>query len=201
MRYVFLLILVAGLLLGIGYPFAAQNLSGRELGRYAVYSRDGGFSPVDVELAASDAPLRVMVDMASVGEMELSGARTVLTLTASTEGRTILASTLTFSHQEPRNDNPQTGGQIYRDDAGTIRTIETGTYRFVLGPGDADAIAMRSAEIVLRGDVMPVDARAQPVGYAMMTVGFLGFFLAMRSRSRRRAAVTRTPPPRKWGRG
>lgn len=200
MRVLFLLILIAGVLIGIGYPFAIQNFSGREIGRFPVYDRASGFRPVETDLSASDAPLRVLVDMTSIGNLVLNGAQTALTLTASTGGRTVLASALTFAHQEPRSDNPQTGGIIYRDDAGTIASIDDGTYRFVVGPGDADSIEMRSVQLVLRAGGLPIDARAVPVGYGLMAVGFIGLVLALRRRSRTPPADDLPPPP-KWGRG
>lgn len=199
MRLVFLVILIAGLALGIGYPFAVQNMSGREIGRYAAYDRSAGFVPVSVDLEPTDSPLRVLVDMTSIGSLTLNGAQTALTLTASTGGRTVLASTLTFAHQEPRNDSPQTGGLVYRDDAGLIDPVERGRYVFVLGPGDADTIEMRSVELVLRAGALSADPRAVPLGYLLMAVGFIGFLLALRRR--RAAAVSDRPPPPKWGRG
>lgn len=198
MRIVFLLILVAGLGLGIGYPFAVQNLSGREIGRYPAYDRQGGFKIIDASLSPDDAPVRVLVDMTSIGSLTLTGAQTALTLTASLDGRTVLASTLTFAHQEPRPDSPQASGMSYRDDAGLIDPVEGGRYRFVIGPGDAENIEMRSVELVLRAGGWEIDPRAVPIGYMMMAVGFIGFVLALRRK--RTPKEPPAPPAPKWGR-
>lgn len=195
MRVIFLLMFLAGLAVGIGYPFAVQNVSGYEIGRYGAYDRQGGFRVVEENLAPADAPVRVLVDMTSLGSLTLDGATTVLTLTATVEGRTVMASTLTFAHQQPRSDNPQSGGMIYRDEAGMIDPVESGRYRFVLGPGDADGIEMRSAEIVLRAGAFDLDPRAVPVGYTLMALGFVGFFVSLNRRKK-----TPPPPPPKWGR-
>lgn len=197
MRIIFLLMFVAGLAVGIGYPFAVQNVSGYEIGRYPAYDRQGGFKVVEENLAPADAPVRVLVDMSSLGSLTLDGATTLLTLTATVEGRTVMASTLTFAHQQPRSDNPQTGGMIYRDEAGLIDPVESGRYRFVLGPGDAESIEMRSAEIVLRAGAFDLDPRAVPIGYAMMALGFVGFFVSLQ---RRNKTPPPPPPPPKWGR-
>lgn len=197
MRIIFLLMFVAGLAVGIGYPFAVQNVSGYEIGRYPAYDRQGGFKVVEENLAPADAPVRVLVDMSSLGSLTLDGATTVLTLTATVEGRTVMASTLTFAHQQPRSDNPQTGGMIYRDEAGLIDPVESGRYRFVLGPGDAEGIEMRSAEIVLRAGAFDLDPRAVPIGYALMALGFVGFFVSLQ---RRKKTPPAAPPPPKWGR-
>lgn len=108
-----------------------------------------------------------------------------------------MASTLKFAHQQPRSDNPQTGGMIYRDEAGMIDPVESGRYRFVLGPGDAEGIEMRSAEIVLRAGAFDLDPRAVPIGYALMALGFVGFFVSLQRRNKTPPAP---PPPPKWGR-
>ena len=121
MRFIFLIVLLAGLALGIFYPWATANFSGSELERRTIYTRSGGFIPTTVGMSAEDAPVRVMVDMTSIGAMTLSGEQTVLTLTATVKNHTVLASTLTFAHHEPRPDNPQAGGMIYRDEAGIQR--------------------------------------------------------------------------------
>jgi hypothetical protein len=197
MRIVFLLLLIAGIGLGIGYPFAVQNISGYEIGRYPAYDRQGGFRVVEENLSPADAPVRVLVDMTSIGSVTLSGAQTALTLTASLDGRTVLASTLTFAHQEPRPDSPQASGTIYRDEAGMIDPVEGGRYRFVIGPGDAEGIDMRSVELVLRAGAFDLDPRAVPVGYMLMAIGFIGFVLALR----RGRKPTPAPPAPKWGRG
>ena len=198
MRIVFLLILIAGLGLGIGYPFAVQNLSGREIGRYPAFDRQGGFKVVEANLSPDDAPVRVLVDMNSIGSLTLTGAQTALTLTASLNGRTVLASTLTFAHQEPRPDSPQASGMSYRDDAGLIDPVDGGRYRFVIGPGDADGIEMRSVELVLRAGGLEIDPRAVPIGYMLMAVGFIGLVLALRRK--RTPKEPPAPPPPKWGR-
>ncbi len=39
MRFLFLLILLAGVGLGVGYPWYVNNFSGQELGTYRVYER------------------------------------------------------------------------------------------------------------------------------------------------------------------
>lgn len=196
MRFIFLLMFIAGLGLGIVYPFAVQNISGYEIGRYPAYDRQGGFRVVEENLSPADAPVRVLVDMTSIGSLTLTGAQTALTLTASLDGRTVLASTLTFAHQEPRPDSPQASGTIYRDDAGLISPVEGGRYRFVIGPGDADGIEMRSVELVLRAGAFDLDPRLIPIGYTMMAFGFVAFF-ALRKRKPKEPPA---PPPPKWGR-
>jgi len=201
MRFLFLLILIAGIGLGIGYPWAVQNFSGEEIARHSVYERGQGYSSVVVPLSAEQAPVRVFVEMTSLGSRNLTGDQTVLTLTATINRRTVLANTLTFSHSEPRPDTPQSGGMIYGDDAGVIDPVETGDYEFVVGPGDADTIEMRSATLILRAHVLSYDARATPIGFVLMAIGFIGLVLSLARGSRRnRNEPPAAPPGPKWGR-
>ena len=67
MRFIFLLLLLAGAVLGVGYPWYVSNFSGAEIGTWRVYDSASGFRSVDVTLAAVDAPLRVLVDMTTLG--------------------------------------------------------------------------------------------------------------------------------------
>lgn len=201
MRTVFLLILLAGIGAAIGYPWAVNNFSGAEIGRYPVYERGGEFRPVTVELAAGDAPVRVLVDMVSTGQPVLQADRTVLTLTASKDGSTVLADTLSFVHAAARDVNPQLQERVFRDAAGLIDPVVPGSYVFTIGRGDAEQIAIQSVEMILRREAITLDPRVQPIGFAMMAIGVVGFVLAMRRRRRDRRAAPDTPPPPKWGRG
>ncbi|MBX3581539.1 MAG: hypothetical protein KF810_06570 [Rhizobiaceae bacterium] len=200
MRAFFLLVFLGGLTAGFGYPWAINNFSGRELGNWPTYERGSGFQPVTVRLTSADAPVRVLVDLTSLGPVEFAPRRTALTLTASTEGGTVLAETLTFSEAKPQERSPQSRDRIYRDEAGVIEEIEDGDYTFVIGPGDVDGIEMRSVDLSLRGRALSVDPRLPPVGYSAAAIGFIGLVLSLRRRKRDRAAGTESLPPR-WGRG
>lgn len=197
MRILFLLLLIGGLALGIAYPWLMQNVSGHAIGTYTVYERTTGFRPLEVELVPEDAPLRVLVDMTSIRSLVVPDSATVLTLIASVDGRTVLADTLTFIREDTRNDSPQSGAVVHRDEAGVIDPVEAGPYTFVVGPGDAEGIEMRKVEVVLRGGVMEADRRAAPISYVLMAVGFVGFVLSLRGRA---GKADNEPPKPRWGR-
>lgn len=202
MRFVFFLILLIGVALGIVYPWAIQNFSGRELGTWRVYDRASGFHPVDVTLGSADAPVRALVDMTLLGTRNFSGTSTALTITADGGGRTVLAETLSFATSSPREESPQMAERIYRDDAGLIPEIADGTYTFTVGPGDADGIDMKSVDLILRSSAGSYDQRAQPVGFTLMAIGFIGFVLALRNRRGGTPGNPNSqPPPPRWGRG
>lgn len=200
MRLLFILILLAGVGLGIAYPWAVANFSGHELGTWPVYDAAGGFRPVDVRLSAADAPVRVLVDLTAAEDRIVSQQRTLLTLTAATGGRTVLASTLGFTRADPRQVSPQQTDKVFRDDAGLILDVKDADYRFTVGPGDADDIRIRAVDLVLRSGTAEVDPRARPIGIAMSAVGLFGFLVAVRLGRTPQNPNSQPPPPR-WGRG
>jgi hypothetical protein len=199
-RAIFLLILLAGAGLGFAYPWYVTSFSGREIGSWQVYERGGQFRPVTVRLSSADAPVRVVVDMTAVAPPEFALAGTALTITATTRNRTVLAEPLSFSEAKPQERSPQLREKVYRDEAGVIANIEDDDYTFVVGRGDAEEIQIRSVELVLRGGAGAIDPRAQPVGFTLLAVGFIGLVLAMR-RGRRERNPNSQPPPPRWGRG
>jgi hypothetical protein len=200
MRAIFFLIFLAGLAAGFGYPWYVTNFSGREIGSWPVYERGGAFRPVTATLSSADEPVRVLVDMTAVAPPEFAQAGTALTITASTEGRTVLAEMLTFNEAKPQEKSPQLREKIYRDEAGVIADIEDGDYTFTVGRGDAEDIQIQSVELILRSGAGAVDPRAQPFGYALTAIGFIGLVLSMR-RGKREQNPNSQPPPPRWGRG
>src|SRR5690606_20114045 len=146
--------------------------------------RGGAFRPVTVALSSADEPVRVLVDMTAVAPPEFALGRTVLTLTATTGGRTVLAETLSFNEAKPQERSPQLREKIYRDEAGILTDIEPGDYIFVVGQGDAEDIQIRSVDLILRRGAGALDPRLQPVGFALTAIGFIGLVLSMRRRKR-----------------
>jgi hypothetical protein len=201
MRMLFVLILLIGTGIGVVYPWAMANFSGHEIGTWRVYEQ-GRFKPVTVALAGRVAPVRVLVDLTAKAERIVSQQRTVLTLTAATGGRTVLASTLQFNHSDnPRQVSPQLPEKIFRDEAGLIPTVSPGPYIFTVGPGDAEGIEMRAVDLVLRSGAGEIDPRARPVGFSLMAAGLIGLVLAMRFGGGRPENPNSQPPPPRWGRG
>jgi hypothetical protein len=197
MRFLCFLLILAGMALGFGYPWYMYNMSGAEIGNYRVYQRGGQFTPVDVVLSADQAPVRVFVDMVPLQGYYPSQARTMLTLTASTGGRTVLAASLNFISSTEESKNLQNSDKVFRDMAGDIMTIAPGGYHFVVGEGDVEGLSLKTVNLVLRSNAEAVDTRAMPAGLAMISLGLFGLVAASRRASRLAAEEAAKP---KWGR-
>jgi hypothetical protein len=200
MRLLFLLIFLIGAAIGIGYPYVILNFPAQEIGTWRVYDSVGGFRPVQATLAATDAPVQVLVDVMSSSMPQAAEGAAILTITAAAGGRTVLAETLGLAGATVRDDSPQTPQKIYRIDAGAIDEIEDGVHTFTLGPGDAEGIDMNSVDLILLAGAGAYDQRAQPLGFSLMAIGFIGFVLAMR-RGRPERNPNSQPPKPRWGRG
>ena len=199
MRFVFVLVLIVGAAIGVFYPWTISNFSGRAIGIYRVYE-GGRFRPATVRLSAADAPVRVLVDLTARAE-RVASQRAVLTLTAASGGRTVLASTLSFSHSDsPRQAGPQMTDRIFRDEAGVIGEVSPGAYVFTVGKGDAGGIDMRAVDVVLRAGTGAIDERARPAGYVLMGVGVVGLVLSLVFGGKHPPNPNAQPPAPRWGR-
>lgn len=198
MRLLLLLILLAGIAGGI-YPWLASGLAGSEIGSVEVFDAESGFRPATVHLSDSDAPLRVLVELTAARPLDVSEERAVLILSVNAGGRTVLAKTLSFADSGPRETSPQLTERVYRQDAGTIASIEDGDYIFTVGAGDAAGVEIRAVDLVLISGPAAIDPRIQPIGFALMAIGVVGLVLSFRRRGPDKQ--NSEPPKPRWGRG
>lgn len=199
MRILFLLILLVGTGLGIIYPWTATNFAGREIGTYRAYDRGGSFRPVEIALATADAPVRVLVDLTTLAPPVATPAHANLTVTASTRGETVLTQALNFYDTTPRERSPQLPDPVFRDDAGLIRDVRPGAYRFIIKQDEIENVHIKSVDVILRVGGWELDERARPVGFPLMAIGFVGLVLSLR-RNRPENPNSQPPAPRR-GRG
>ncbi|CAN7523299.1 hypothetical protein LJR231_003750 [Phyllobacterium sp. LjRoot231] len=195
MRPLLLLLLIAGIVLGIGYPWAVGNFSGEEIGSWRVYDRPGPYKPVTVTLTSDDAPVRAFVDMQPLRNFVPSVGRSALTAVVTRQGKDVLVKTLNYENSKATNKGSPQGPQVYRDSIGDIDPVD-GDYAFTIGPGDFDGLEVAEVNLVLRKGVTAVDWRAMPAGIALIVISLFG--LVRLSRSRR--AARDVPAPPKWGR-
>jgi hypothetical protein len=124
-------------------------------------------------------------------------SRTALTLTASIEGRTVLASSLSYISSTEESKNLQTTRKVFRDRAGDINIVTPGEYTFIVGEGDMEGLSIDTVDLILRRNAAESDPRAMPAGAALALFGFIGLIRAAR---RRRAEVSVEAAKPKWGR-
>lgn len=80
-----------------------------------------------------------------------------------------------------------------------LTDIVAGDYDFTITPGATNEVQIRAVDLVLRGGTGGYDSRAQPIGFALMAVGFIGLVLALRRAKRggrRGKSELAAPPPR-----
>lgn len=200
MRTIAVLLIILGMGAAVVYPSMVQNASGRDLGTFRVYDRGRPFRPVTVELDRRDAPLRILVGMISDQMPAARPSETVLTITASIGGRTVLAETLNFVEAPARDDAIQTGDRAFRSEAGVLDPLDTGPYLFTVGPDDVEDIPIKNVDLVLRGGVALVDPRVQPIGFVLGAVGFIMLLLSFRGGGTDRPRNPNSRPPPRWGR-
>jgi hypothetical protein len=194
MRLVFLIVFLAGIALA-GSNWLASQVFSRDIGRWRLYDARTGPLPAQLNLAEKDAPLRVVVDLGVAGLQAMRAGRAVVTLTAATDGRTVLAKAMDFAGAQPRDTNIQMQERAFVETAGIIDPVVSGTYVFTAGLGDAESVSIRYADLVLRHEWGGTDPRYQPIGYALMAVGFIGLVLAFRRGGGRRPQNPNSQPP------
>lgn len=202
-RLLFLLLLLAGAGIAFAYPWASENFERREIGNWRVQEAARGFQPVEARLEPADAPVGVVLEVTAVVPPALDAGQSVLTITVAAQGRTVLARSLDLTGAEGREDSPQTLQKIYRIEAGAIPSVEAGAYTFTVGPGDAEGVDLFSVDLRLIA-AGAYDERAQPIGFSVMAIGFIGFVLTFRRRDGggggSRGGGTVQPPKPRWGR-
>jgi hypothetical protein len=203
MRKIYVLMMLAGVAAGVGYPWYMENRTGTSIGTFRVYTRAGGFQPVDIVMTPDQAPVRAFVDIVPLKGYYPDPARTVLTMTVSSAGKTVLASRLSYMGASEQTKNLQNSEQLFRDIAGEIRDISAGQYRFIVSDGDTEDLSLKTVDLVLRANALDADARVQPVGIALLALGFLGFIRARRRNKQQDAQAPEqpaSPEKPKWGR-
>ncbi|MEQ1939237.1 hypothetical protein ABMA46_13360 [Mesorhizobium sp. CN5-321] len=201
MRFIFGLILVAGLVM-IGYPRLAPGGGREPVGTWRVFQQSTGFTPVETQLTPDNSPLDVSVEMTTTGLQSLPKGAALLTVTAAANGQTVLAQALDFANATSRDTNPQTQEKAFHADVGVIDAVKAGSYTFTVDRGDADGVPIRAVDLVLSRGTTAFDKRLQPIGFSLTAIGFIGLVLAFRHRFGAPPPNPNSQPPRpRWGRG
>ncbi|MEX0955627.1 MAG: hypothetical protein WDZ83_10490 [Rhizobiaceae bacterium] len=199
LRFFFLLLILAGAAVGIGYPWAASNVAGYEIGTWRVFERDAGFSPVEANITPSEAPVSITVDLRATGALDRAAGEPILFMEATGEdGTPVVSAALDFAEAEARTINPQSGETAYREVAANLAIVDRDRYRFVFRPADGIAAKLVSVDLILNAGALNLDPRAIPAGFILIAVGVVGFAASL---FRRRRENPNSKPPPRWGRG
>ena len=136
--------------------------------------------------------------MTTRGPLRADRQGAVLTVTARSGGRTVLAQALDFQGVNGRITNPQTGEIVYRSDAGSIDAVAPDGLTIEVGRGDAEGVALTAVTVIVKASAVDVDPRAVPAGYVLLAIGFIGFIASFRGRGPKNP--NSAPPPPRWGR-
>lgn len=191
-RITFLLMLAAGVLLGIGLPKAVERLPGYEIGRMTLFTAGQGVRPGEVMLAPPEAPLFFTLAVLVEAPLRAGDDRTTFVLTVRNEGGTTVLGEVFALPNDPVRD--ETGnGYVYREMVVVDRPLDgRHTVELAITPRPDPSIA--AVELTVSASAIDLDPRLQPVGFILLVVGGIGLMLGFR-----RGGTA--PPAPKWGRG
>ncbi len=196
MRGILLFLMLSGIGLGVAYPWYIHNRSGNDIGTFRVFQRSSGFKSIDVILTPDEAPVRVFVDIMPIMQTYPDDAQSLLHLTATTSGKTVMDKNLNFAAGIADARGLQRSEKIFRDTAGELTNIAAGQYHFTLERGGFEGLTLKTVDLVLKGNIEEIDPRAIPAGIGLFALGLLGMIRRQRSSA---PEDTDTAKP-KWGR-
>lgn len=191
LRVVFMLMLAAGVLFGIGLPKAVERLPGYEIGRLELYSADTGFTPTHVMLAPPEAPFFLTLAARANAPLRAGEDRADVTLTLRGEnGETAFEHAFAFPHDPVLEAD---GGVVYREMIVVDRPLD-GRHTVEVDVTPRLDPAVTAIELTVNAGAFDLDPRLQPAGFILLVVGGIGLMLSFRRRAE-------TPPPQpRWGR-
>ena len=198
MRIFFLLLLISGSLLRIGYPWYVSNFTGETLAELEFFQRGTGWKPVKVELEKDLFPVglkvRMMVD-ASSERLSVTGR---FALKVRGPGAISYREILEFQLQ-PVGDGALAGTfeELWQN-ATTLQFVANEPYIIELEPLGKNPLSVVSAELRLIANIGAYDGQLLLIGTVMMGIGGIGFIII--SLRRRRKGNKGKSKVTKWGR-
>ena len=199
MRAFFLLLLIAGSLLRIGYPWYVSNFTGETLAELEFFQRGSGWKPVQVELEKDLFPVglkvRLLVDVPSE-RLSITGR---FALKVRGPGAISYRETLEFQLQ-PVGDGAADGTfQELWQDATALQFVANKPYIIELESLDKNPLSVKSAELRLVANIGAYDGQLLLIGAVMMGIGGIGFVLISLRKRRRRSGKGKSEVTH-WGR-
>ena len=172
MRYFFLALVLAGSILGFGYPWAARQLSDAEVITRQVYGHASGFSNTRFKLSPPQSPYRIYLRMRQRGTFASGARSTGLRIHGSSGGEVAFVSDVSFSAD--RGVTPQADGNVYEAFGGVLPVSEPTEYQFVFTKNYDQGVPMDRVDMVVRGRIIEADKRIQIAGFAAALLGLAG---------------------------
>jgi len=191
LRVVFMLMLAAGVLFGIGLPKAVERLPGYEIGRLALYSADTGFTPAQVMLAPPEAPFFLTLAARANAPLRAGDGGDQFREAMDTA---ILQTAFEHAFAYPHDPVLEAdGGVVYREMIVVDRPLD-GRHTVEVDVTPRLDPAVTAIELTVNAGAFDIDPRLQPAGFILLVVGGIGLILSFRRRAE-------TPPPQpRWGR-
>lgn len=191
------LVLVAGGgLFAFAYPALVADMAGREIGRWTLYSADGGFKERTATLAPADGKTELHAAIRLARAVPAGARKAVVSLDATDESGTVLLSRALGVAGPGRLESPQTGIVVYSLDIGTLEPKQ-GDVRLVATPGPDFSDDLLGIELFLAAERVGPWPYARSVGIGVMVLGAIGVLGSLR---RRRENPNSSPPRQNWGR-
>lgn len=192
LRAVFLLMLAAGVLLGIGLPKAVERLPGYEIGHWQLFSPGSGFTPAEIIFTPPEMPYFLTLAVRTAAPLRAGEDRARFQLVArDSAGFPALVHTFLLPNDPVRDD--ASGDYVYREMVVVDRPLDDRhTAELEVTPRLDPAVT--AIELTVNAGALDLDPRLQPAGFILLVVGGIGLLLSFRWRGEP------PPPAPKWGR-
>ena len=200
-RFILIMMLIVGALLGIGFPWYVSNFTGEPLAKLVFYQRGGTWKPVKVQLEKKLFPVGLKVHLLIDAPSDRLSETGRFALKVRGPNGLSYRDILEFSIN-PVGDGDANGTvqDIWRF-ADTLQFVANEPYVFELETLGKNPLSVKLAELHLTATIGTYDTKILPVGATLMGVGGFGLllsFLAGRGKSRKQ----KKPRARRfrWGR-
>ncbi|MCI5077204.1 hypothetical protein [Oricola sp.] len=191
MRFLGLLLLLAGLAGAFGERLLGQPIGKFEIGRYPLQVSASG-DPLSVTMRADDVPVELSLWFDVPLDYYNSGEERVFTLTVREGGDTVISKPVYLS---PKTAYLLDEGGMLVEDAARFDTLASGQYTFQLSEDGSGQGPEGDVELILTGNADMPALDLPPIGFTLIAVGGVIVALSGRRRSRRpsRADAERDP--------
>lgn len=200
MRVLFFLLMLLGLAAGFAYPSLVTVFGGSELGEIRVIG-PGATADPEIYLTGPMAPVAFNLKVTPPEGVERPATNTpetAFSVVITRNGEDVHRSLETFRWTYSANEGSRTPTVTVQERrVAYLTSVAEGGYVVSVSAGQPADMPVKTVDLMIRQNALPVDERVQPIGLLVFAGGFVGFVVAMRRR--RRDKTTPTPPG--WGRG